>query len=183
MDIGLPGFRKVVELGIMSRWPIYRSDSGACGTRTRSPVFAPNPRCAVSSVSRGIRLAVMDMWKPFRNTTRERAPQAAVLFDKFHIIRHLGEALDKVRKTEYARLSGKDRRFIKGQKYMLLARHENLSLEGRRSLKLLLAANKRLNTAYVLKESFGQLWDYEREGWARRFFENWRASLKWQRLA
>jgi len=133
--------------------------------------------------SRGIRLAVMDMWKPFRNTTRERAPQAAVLFDKFHIIRHLGEALDKVRKTEYARLSGKGRRFIKGQKYTLLARHENLSLEGRRSLKLLLAANKRLNTAYVLKESFGQLWDYEREGWARRFFENWRASLKWQRLA
>ncbi|MSP80801.1 MAG: hypothetical protein EXR02_07010 [Rhodospirillales bacterium] len=47
-------------------------------------------------------------------------------------------------------------------------------LEGRRSLKLLLAANKRLNTAYVLKESFGQLWDYEREGWARRVFENWR---------
>src|ERR1019366_7579319 len=42
---------------------------------------------------------------------------------------------------------------------------------------------RRLNTAYVLKESFGQLWDYEREGWARRFFENWRASLKWQRLA
>jgi transposase len=38
------------------------------------------------------------------------------------------------------------------------------------------------NTAYVLKESFGQLWSYEREGWARRFFENWRASLKWQRL-
>ena len=30
---------------------------------------------------------------------------------------------------------------------------------------------------------FEQLWDYEREGWARRFFENWRASLKWQRLA
>ena len=59
---------------------------------------------------------------------------------------------------------------------------ENLSLEGRRSLELLLAANKRLNTAYVLKESFGQLWDYQREGWARRFFDNWRASLKWQRL-
>ena len=33
-----------------------------------------------------------------------------------------------------------------------------------------------------LKESCGQLWSYEREGWARRFFENWRASLKWQRL-
>ena len=129
-----------------------------------------------------IRLAVMDMWKPFRKATVVAAPQAAILFDKFHIMRHLGEALDKVRKAEYARLSGKDRRFIKGQKYTLLSRRENLTLEGRQSLKTLLAANKRLNTAYLLKESFGQLWDYEREGWARRFFENWRASLKWQRL-
>lgn len=39
-----------------------------------------------------------------------------------------------------------------------------------------------MNTAYLLKESFGQLWSYEREGWARHFFENWRAALKWQRL-
>jgi transposase len=89
----------------------------------------------------------------------------------------------KVRKAEYARLSGKDRRFIKGQKYMLLSRRDSLSLEGKRSLDLLLRASKRLNTAYLLKESFGQLWDYGREGWARRFFDNWLASLKWQRLA
>lgn len=47
---------------------------------------------------------------------------------------------------------------------------------------MLLAANKRLNTAYLLKESFGQLWDYQREGWARRFFDHWRAALRWQRL-
>ena len=132
--------------------------------------------------SRKIQLAVMDMWKPFRNATKDKAPQAAILFDKFHIMRHLGEALDKVRKSEYARLSGRDRRFIKGQKYNLLSRNENLTLEGKRSLEILLAANRRLNTAYILKEAFGQLWDYEREAWARRFFENWRASLKWQRL-
>jgi len=132
--------------------------------------------------TRGIRLAVMDMWKPFRNATAAHAPQAAILFDKFHIMSHLGDALDKVRKCEYARLTGKDRRFIKGQKYTLLSNRENLTLEGKQSLKLLLAANKRLNTAYVLKESFGQLWDYRSEAWARRFFENWRASLKWQRL-
>jgi len=129
-----------------------------------------------------IKLAVMDMWKPFRNATRTSAPKAAILFDKFHVLRHLGAALDRVRKAEYARLAGKDRRFIKGQKYTLLSRRENLTLQGRQSLELLLAANKRLNTAYVLKESFGQLWSYDREGWARRFFDNWRASLKWQRL-
>jgi len=129
-----------------------------------------------------IRLAVMDMWKPFRLATNAYAPQAAILFDKFHVMRHLGEALDQVRKSEYARLQGRGRRYIKGQKYTLLSRKENLTLAGKKALQTLLAANKRLNTAYVLKESFGQLWSYEREGWARRFFENWRSSLKWQRL-
>jgi transposase len=132
--------------------------------------------------SAGIRLAVMDMWKPFRTSTQSHAPNASILFDKFHILRHLGDALDKVRKAEYARLAGKDRRFVKGQKYTLLSHRENLTTEGKKSLKLLLAANKRLNTAYLLKESFGQLWSYNREGWARKFFDNWRASLKWQRL-
>jgi transposase len=129
-----------------------------------------------------VRLAVMDMWKPFRAATGAHAPKAAILFDKFHIMRHLGEAHDTVRKSEYARLAGRDRRYIKGQKYTLLSRRENLTLDGKKALKTLLAANKRLNTAYLLKESFGQLWDYEREAWARRFFENWRSSLKWQRL-
>jgi transposase len=133
--------------------------------------------------SHGIRLAVMDMWKPFRNVTNEHAAQAAILFDKFHVMRHLGKALDEVRKSKYRRLSGRDRRYIKGQKYTLLSRRENLTLDGRKALKKLLAANNRLNRAYLLKESFGQLWDYESEGWARRFFDNWRASLKWQRLA
>ena len=134
--------------------------------------------------SKKIRLAVMDMWKACRNSTLkpEHAPQAAILFDKFHVMRHLGEALDKVRKSECSRLTGKDRRFIKGQKYTLLSHREHLKPNGRKSLRLLLKANRRLNTAYILKEEFGKLWDYEREGWARRFFEHWRESLKWQRL-
>ncbi len=129
-----------------------------------------------------VRLTVMDMWKAFRNSTHRHAPQAAILFDKFHVMKHLGEALDKVRKSEYARLEGKQRHFIKGQKYTLLSHPQNLTGTARKNLKLLLAANRRLNTAYVLKESFGQLWDYRSETWARKFFDNWRAQLKWQRL-
>jgi transposase len=133
---------------------------------------------------RKIRLAVMDMWKAFRKSTLKagNAPQAGILYDKFHILKHLNEALDKVRKSEYTRLSGKDRRFIKGQKYTLLSRWANLSQEGRQSLKALFTANRRLNKAYLLKEMFSQLWDYKREGWARRFFERWKSALRWQRL-
>ncbi len=129
-----------------------------------------------------IRLAVIDMWKAFRESTSKNAPHVAILFDKFHVMRHLGEALDKVRKMEYCRLSGKDRSFIKGQKYTLLSSKDNLTLNGRMALKKLPRANKRLNTAYLLRESFGQLWSYQSEGWARKFFGNWKQALKWQRL-
>lgn len=132
--------------------------------------------------TRKIRLAVMDMWKPFRKSTNNHAPQAAILFDKFHVMGHLGKALDEVRKSEYSRLSGRNRTYIKGQKYTLLSNKENLSLDGKRSLKKLLRANQRLNKAYLLKESFDQLWSYESETWARKFFDNWKDSLKWQRL-
>jgi len=48
----------------------------------------------------GIRLAVMDMWKAFEKSTRKPAPQAAILSDTFHVMRHLGDALDNVRKLE-----------------------------------------------------------------------------------
>jgi transposase len=130
-----------------------------------------------------IQLAVMDMWKAFEKSTKKKASGAAILYDKFHVVRHLGYALDKVRKMEYSRLSGKDRSYIKGQKYTLLSNSENLTLDGQKALKKLLKANKRLNAAYLLKESFGQLWSYQTEGWARRFFENWKNALKWQRLA
>lgn len=133
---------------------------------------------------RKIRVAVMDMWKAFRNSTLKEghAPQARIIYDKFHVMSHLGKAMDEVRRREYARLSGKDRRFIKGQRYNLLSRRENLTTEGRQALRLLFRANTRLHTAYLLKESFGQLWDYNRPGWARRFFAHWKDALKWQRL-
>ena len=122
-------------------------------------------------------------WKPFRNATRAHAPQARIVFDKFHILRHLADALDEVRRREYWRVNEKDRKFIKGQCHTLLSNQANLDADGRRSLTLLLKANKRLHKAYLLKESFGQLWDYNYAGCARTFFDHWKAQLKWQRLA
>ena len=126
----------------------------------------------------------MDMWPAFRKSTlkSENANQAEIMYDKFHIIGHLQKAMDKLRKSEYARLSGRGRRFIKGQRYALLSHKRNLTLTGRRGLKILLAANKRLNTGYILKEQFEQLWEYKTPVGARRFFERWRDALRWKRL-
>lgn len=129
-----------------------------------------------------IRLAVMDMWKPFRNSLKKNAPEAEIVYDKFHVLQHLSSALDNVRRLEYKRVAEKDKRFIKGQRYTLLSHKANLDLEGRQSLNLLLKANKRLSKAYLLKESFGQLWDYNNPTWACKFFDSWVAQLRWSRL-
>jgi len=129
-----------------------------------------------------VRLAVMDMWKPFEASALMYATQAAVLYDKFHVLKQLGEAMDQVRRSEYRRASEKDRKYIKGQRYTLLSHRQNLELKGKQALRKLMAVNKRLNAAHILKESFGQLWDYESPTWARKFFENWKEALKGQKL-
>jgi transposase len=134
--------------------------------------------------SKQIRLAAMDMWKAFRNSTLKptNAPNARIVYDKFHVVRHLSEALDKVRKLEYRRLSDERRRFIKGQKYTLLSHWENLNQKGRDALNLLFRVNRRLYKAYLLKEQFGQLWSFTKPEEAVCFFFEWQNSLLWQRL-
>lgn len=133
---------------------------------------------------RKIKVAVMDMWTAFRNSTRKvgNAPDALIVYDKFHVMKHLSVAMDAVRRQEYSRLVGSDRRFIKGQRYTLLSRWANLTLKGKTALKLIFKVNRRLHKAYLLSESFGQLWDYESSTLARKFFNKWRDTLKWQRL-
>jgi transposase len=125
---------------------------------------------------------VMDMWVAFKNSVNKNAPKAKIIYDKFHIIMHLQKALDQVRRDEYKKLEKKDQKFIKGKRYILLSKYENLDATGKESLKLLFNKNKRLNKAYILKESFGELWRYRRENTALKFFNNWKDSLKYQKL-
>jgi transposase len=128
--------------------------------------------------SQKIKLAVMDMWKPFRKSTKRHAPDVAIIFDKFHILSHLSNALDIVRRSEYKRVESDRRGFIKGQRYVLLSKRGNLSDNGRKNLEKLLQENSRLNVAYLLREQFEQLWSYTNAEHARTFFDNWRDQLQ-----
>src|SRR5262249_58562540 len=104
-----------------------------------------------------LNVAVMDMWERLRKSKENHADHADIVYDKFHVLTHLGKALDSVRQSEYRRVAEQDRSFIKGQKWTLLSARAHLNLKGRQALKKLLAANRRISTAYVLKESFGSL--------------------------
>ncbi|MBK9579095.1 MAG: ISL3 family transposase [Fibrobacteres bacterium] len=114
-----------------------------------------------------IEIGVMDMWKAFERSFQAHCPNGKIAYDHFHISQHLGRAIDAIRRAEYKRVDSDKRRFIKGQRYNLLSNRENLDREGRLELEQLLKANARLNKAYLLKESFDQLWTYRSATWAR----------------
>jgi transposase len=132
--------------------------------------------------ARKITHGVMDMAKGFINSFRANCPTIKIIYDKFHIMRHLLNALNEVRKAEFRKAAKKARGQLSGKKFILLKRMSNLRGEARKTLKELLRVNRRIYKAHLLKESFGQLWSYIYKGAARRFWEDWKEQLKWQRL-
>jgi len=132
--------------------------------------------------ARYITHAVIDMWKPFIRSFKVHCPSIQIIYDKFHIIRHLLEALNKVRKSELRRTSGKFKGLLIGKKFILLSRQAHIRGNARAALNSLLKANRRLFKAHLLKESFGHLWSYKSRTWAVKFFQGWVAQLKWSRL-
>lgn len=126
--------------------------------------------------------AVMDMWKPFRNSLLAHCPNVKIIYDKFHIIRHLLEALNKVRQSELKRAAGRLKGLLPGKKFILLSRQAHIRGRAREALNQLLSLSQRLLKAYVLKESFDHLWSYTSKTWAKKFFNAWVDQLKWSRL-
>ena len=55
-----------------------------------------------------LRVVCMDMWAPYAALVREHAAHAQILFDRFHIVKHLNEAVEEVRRSEMCRLSRAD---------------------------------------------------------------------------
>jgi len=125
---------------------------------------------------------VMDMAKGFINSFKAHCPSVKIIYDKFHVMRHLLNALNEVRKAEFKKAGKKMKGLLCGKKFILLKRMSDLRGEARRALKGLLSVNRRIYKAHLLKEDFGQLWAYTYKGAARRFWENWKEQLKWQRL-
>lgn len=105
-----------------------------------------------------------DMSRPYTKAIRENLPNAVHVFDRFHIVKMFNEVIDNVRRYLYAKIQNKDeRRTLKGMKYILLKRPENLdSSKGEpERLRQTLEANQELNTLYYLKEELYSLWDEE----------------------
>lgn len=127
--------------------------------------------------------AVMDMWEPFRNSFQKHCPGIKIIYDKFHVIQYLQEALNDVRKAELSKALGRFKKTLSGKKFVLMARQSHVRGKAREALNDILAASPKLLKAYLLKESFGRMWNYNYKGCMLKFWSNWKAQLKWSRLA
>jgi transposase len=115
-----------------------------------------------------------DMWEPYLKVIREKCSEALHILDRFHIVAKMNQALDEVRAGESRRMAREGLEpVLKKSRWLLLKREENLKTEQRFRLRDLLRYNLKTVRAYLLKESFQQLWDYNSATWAGRFLDVW----------
>lgn len=126
-----------------------------------------------SDLKQTVKGVCCDMWQPYIDMIREHLPEATLVFDKFHVIQHLNMAVDQVRRDEARELRKTNPELLKRTRYIWLKNPENLTDTQRARLGHLEKLNLRSNRAYLLKESFRELWSYRRKGWARRFLKKW----------
>jgi len=125
------------------------------------------------NVRSGIRAVAIDMWEPYINSIRKWCPGADIVFDLFHVVKAFNKVIDDIRNEEFRKADREGRELLKGSKYLLLRRGENLKPEQRLRLKEILAVNERLNVVYWLKDLLRHIWDYQRRGWAESAIEGW----------
>jgi transposase len=115
-----------------------------------------------------------DMWANYVDVVTKRAPDAKLVFDKFHIVKHLNDAVNEVRKHEARALKTSDPELLKATRYIWLKNPGNLTdrqrlrlaeLEKRGGLKIL--------RAYQLKELFRRFWNYRSKAWAKKYLDRW----------
>ena len=114
-----------------------------------------------------------DMWAPYLKVIREYRPTAVLVFDKFHLVRHLLEAVDKVRRMEAKAMKVKESEVLKGTRYLWLKNPWNLTPKQKQRLGYLQNLNLKIIKTYLLKELFKKLWGYKTPGWARRYLRKW----------
>jgi len=124
------------------------------------------------------KLAVIatDLHEPFHAAARAFAAQADLVFDHFHLVKLLNEALDDLRREEFRRLSQEDRRWLKGTRWAVLKDPDNLTKKQARSLDDLARENRRLYRGYLLKEDFRHAWLPGNVGVSRARLQRW---LQW----
>jgi transposase len=141
--------------------------------------LSPEERTAIEAIA-------MDMWEPYRRTVRAYIPNAdaKIVYDRFHVMRLVMEAMDQVRRTEQKRLRQRGDRRLTGTKFLWLkTRVQSFTAEQRRAFARLRQSTLKSARAWAMKEALRRLWAFRSIPRARAFFARWHAWATRSRLA
>lgn len=120
-----------------------------------------------------ITVVVLDMWDPYIASIKEHCPYADIVFDKFHIIKKINEAVDTVRKTEFSKANDEERIQMKRKRFIILKRNKNLTEKQHEKLQELMKNNEQLYKAYLLKEQISDIFDEDDYDTAMKRLYHW----------
>lgn len=122
-----------------------------------------------------IEAVAMDMWEPYASSVRAHLDDAdtKIVFDRYHVMSHMGKAVDTVRKAENRRLRAEGDNVLVGAKYLFLYSVENLPERHAERFAALRDSDLKTARAWAIKEDLRWLWDYRRRGWADKHWKRW----------
>lgn len=130
-----------------------------------------------------VEVVAMDMSGAYAQSVREHAPHAIITFDRFHVIKLMNERLDDLRRELVRNAQNEEEgRLIKGTRWLLLRRAENLDFEGHEQLQEALRLNEPLAAAYMMKEDLAQIWEAPDRATANWNIQAWCVRAKATRI-
>jgi len=121
-----------------------------------------------------LKIICTDMWKPYLKVIKKKAPDSMNILDRFHIRKHLNEALDSVRKEEQSWLNAKGYEpVLKKSKWALMKNPENRTPAQSLKIQELMQYNLKSIKCYLYNKEFEKFWTYTSVAWAEKFFNSW----------
>ena len=123
----------------------------------------------------GIEAVAIDIWDPYLASIKAHVAHAEdkIVFDRYHLMTHMGKAVDDVRKKEHRNLEKEGDDTLIGSKYLWLYARENLPEKHEERFSMLKALNLKTARAWAIKESFRDLWSCAHRGCPHRHFKRW----------
>lgn len=169
---------KAIRKGHVYETLVYDNDKGTvefvCEDRSQQSLetyycqFSEKELADVESVT-------MDMWAPFIAATKVYIPGAGnkIIFDRYHIMGYITDAVDEVRKEEHRQLMADGDERLKHTKYLWLTNRDNMTDVNQEELDSLRQQNLKVARAWALKEHIRDMWSYQYGACMRKFFDHW----------
>jgi transposase len=123
----------------------------------------------------GIKAIAMDMWDPYIAATKDLVPEGdkKIVFDRFHVMRQVTDALDKVRRKEHKVLMKKGEECLKGTKHLWLMNEEKIPDWRKGEFDEIRKMKLKTGRAWAIKESMRHFWNYSYPKNAEKYFKRW----------